>query len=533
MMFQRILIAAILLLLLSCQQKPDRIGMPQKFTGTIPDTVTLVSYNVENLFDMVDNGTEYDEYKPGQYNWNENTYEIKLNNIASVLAAMNADIAVLVEVENENAVQGLCKVLKEKKCAYPFYALGGHANRGSVMPVVLSKFPVLSETSFGVAVDAAAYNRNMLRADIFLGRDTLAVFACHWPSKLHKESARLENARLLEQRLAELPKGKDYVVAGDFNEDYDECETFHTMGGDDTRGETGLNHVLGTVSSKPMQFVAFTQKKALRAGAPGMYDTWLEQPEARRLSTMFKGRPETPDHILLPASMFDAAGISYVNHSFYAFTWNGRLLKGGAPYRWQMRYVKNARYHAGEGYSDHLPVVARFCRCAYRPDSLDTGEITSKAVSGVVGGFEDGAECWVSCVKQVKVTRDTVNPHAGKYCLKISGRAKENASAARGRMAVPAQGGQAALTMVIRGSGSLCFRMKWADDKKWTYFKGEDFSPAKAGKYTDYAFADWTSISLPLEAVPGSGKEIDVEIRTKKDREIKLFVDDVKMLCKR
>jgi endonuclease/exonuclease/phosphatase family metal-dependent hydrolase len=519
-------------ILFSCQKKPDRIGMPEKFTSTIPDTITIVSYNVENLFDMVDNGNEYEEYKPGQDNWNENTYQIKLNNIASVLSAINADLAVLVEVENENAVKALCSVLNEKKCAYQYYALGGQANKGSVMPVVLSKFPVLSEKSFGMGDNASIHDRNMLRTDIYLGRDTLAVFACHWPSKLHKESARLENARMLAEQLAGVPRKKDFLIAGDFNEDYDECETFHTMGMDDTKGVTGLNHVLGTVTSQPRGFVEYTRKKELLAG--GLFDAWLEQPEAKRLSTMFKGRPQTPDHILLPASLFDSTGISYVNNSFYAFSWNGRLLKDGAPYRWQMRYTKNARYHAGEGYSDHLPLVAKLCRCPYRPDTLDTGAGAIAAARGGPGagsGFEDGADGWVSCVKHVKVVRDTLNPHGGRYCLMLEGKAKDNASAARSRIAVPAQCGAGTLAMAVRGSGSLCLRVKGADEKKWTYFKGEDFLPAKAGKYTDYVFKKWTNISLPLSAVVGVDKEIDVEIRTKKDRDIRLFLDDVKMVC--
>jgi hypothetical protein len=262
-----------------------------------------------------------------------------------------------------------------------------------------------------------------------------------------------------------------------------------------------------------------------------LFDTWLEQPEAKRLSTMFKGRAQTPDHILLPAPLFDGMGISYVNNSFYAFSWNGRLLKDGAPFRWQMRYTKNARYHAGEGYSDHLPLVAKLCRCPYRPDSLDIGAAATTGGPGAGGGFEDGADGWVSCVKQVKVIRDTLNPYAGRYSLMLAGKAKDNASAARSRIAVPAQCGAGALIMAVRGSGSLCLRVKGADEKKWTYFKGEDFSPAKAGKYTDYVFKKWTNISLPLVSVPGSEKEIDVEIRTKKDKEIRLFVDEVKIVC--
>ncbi|HMD68033.1 MAG TPA: endonuclease/exonuclease/phosphatase family protein, partial [Chitinivibrionales bacterium] len=307
----RIIYLMALLLLFSCQQKQQRLGMPKNFSAAIPDTLVIVSYNVENLFDMIDNGDEYPEYKPNHSNWTNNTYQIKCANIASVLAQVNADIAVLVEVENENALSGLLSALAEKKCPYPYYALGGGAGGGSVMPVVLSKFPVLWEKTFGVAIGASQHTRNMLETAVYLGTETLTVFACHWPSKTHRESSRLANARLLAERLASLPKGRDYVVAGDFNEDYDECETFRTTGFDDTKGVTGLNHVLGTVSSAPGKFVVFRRKSDVASDTGvALFDPWLELPEARRLTTVYKGRPETPDHILLPASMFDTMGIS-------------------------------------------------------------------------------------------------------------------------------------------------------------------------------------------------------------------------------
>jgi endonuclease/exonuclease/phosphatase family metal-dependent hydrolase len=525
------------LLFFSCQQKPPRLGMPKHFSGTIPDTITIASYNVENLFDMVDNGDEYPEYKPNKCNWTNNTFQIKCSNIASVLAQINADIAVLVEVENENALSGLRAALAEKNCPYPFYALGGAANKGSVMPVVLSKFPILGEKTFEVSEAGSTHDRNMLEAAVYLGRDTLTVFACHWPSKTHKESARITNARLLASRLKEIPRGKDYVVAGDFNEDWDECESFHTTGLDDTKGVTGVNHVLGTVSSQPGTFVAYHKKSGrVSDSAVALFDPWLEVPEVRRFTTVYKGRCETPDHILLPPSMFDSAGISYVDNSFSPFTWNGRLMKDGAPYRWQMRFAKGGRFHVGDGYSDHLPILARLCRRPYTqrelPDTSDADESVTRSV-GNGGGFEDGADGWVSCVKGVRVSRDTVAPHTGAYCLAISGRAGQNATSARCRMIAPPSCGPGGCTLRLwlRGEGSMCFRTKVADAGRWTYFRGEEFTPAKAGKYTDYAFKRWTAISLPLAPAPESQKEFDVEIRAKKDKEVKLFVDDMRIDC--
>jgi len=39
----------------------------------------VASYNVENLFDTVEDGSEYKEYIPNnRHNWNKKTYKIKL-----------------------------------------------------------------------------------------------------------------------------------------------------------------------------------------------------------------------------------------------------------------------------------------------------------------------------------------------------------------------------------------------------------------------------------------------------------------------
>ena len=45
----------------------------------------IVSYNVENLFDLNYNKSEYKEYIPNlKSNWNKTTLNIKLNNINNI-----------------------------------------------------------------------------------------------------------------------------------------------------------------------------------------------------------------------------------------------------------------------------------------------------------------------------------------------------------------------------------------------------------------------------------------------------------------
>jgi endonuclease/exonuclease/phosphatase family metal-dependent hydrolase len=531
-MDKRIIAAVLALCLLSCQNKPGRIGMPAHFTGVIPDTITVVSYNVENFFDLRDNGDEYPEYKPGQCNWTKNTFAAKCNNIASVLAALHADVAVLVEVESEDAVAALCAACRSKGIVFPFYALGNRPNKSNTMPVVLSRFPVLAEQGFGVDVGPSLHARNMVRADIYLGNDTLTVFGCHWPSKKFLESKRLDNAKILARQIEKLPAKRDYIIAGDFNSNYDECETFHTDGLDDTKGLTGINHVLKTAACRPQEAIASAAVPGCAAGATPYCDPWLSLPRQKRMSTVYQGRSQTPDHILLPASMFDSAGLSYVNNSFTPFTWNGRLLKNGTPFRWQMRYEKQVRMHVGEGFSDHLPLSVMLCRSPYQSDGLDTidKEKPPRPLSGTGPfGFETGCEGWVACAPHMLCEQDTLAPAGGRYCLKIAGTAKANACAARSRLGAPKQRGlsRCSLLMSLRGKGTLTIRVRVVDTKQWSYFNGPSFTQSRAAKYFEYLFPKWKKISLSLSSLPDSAQEIEAEIRAKKGADLELWIDDV------
>jgi hypothetical protein len=519
---------------LSCQNRPQRIGMPQHFSGKIPDTLTVMSYNVENLFDMTDNGGEYPEFKPNACNWTANTYTAKLTNISSVIAAVNPQVAVLVEVENEKAVLDLCKACSDHGCGFPYFAIGDPKSGSNTRPVVLSKLPVLWEKSFGI-IPGAPHERPMLEAAVYCGRDTVLVFACHWPSKKNPESFRIERARLLKSRLDALADSQEYIVAGDFNENFDESETFRTAGFDDTQGKTGINHVLGTMISRPGQGARYVRPQELAsiAHAQGLFDPWCAVPERERFSEAFEGRRETPDHMLLPASLFDGRGISYVNNSFAPFTWNGRLLKDGVPLRWQMRYANHERIHVGDGFSDHVPIVLKLVRAPYRADTAAT-DASGERGTVPQGGFEDGADGFLAATKKILVERDTLMPKSGRYCLRLTGETKSSGCAVRARLFIPEQCGTEAgvLSLCLRGTGTLGLRCRAPGEKKWAYFVGPAFSQARAGKYTDYNFTKWRTTRLPLSALPKDLGEIEFEIRTKKDSALDLRIDDVKVVCR-
>ncbi len=495
-----------------------------------------MEYNVENLFDMVDNGTEYPEYKPGAYNWTLSTVQTKLDNIASVIAEINAHIAVLVEIENENAVKELLSALRKKKCEYPYYALGDQPNRTITIPVILSRFPLFNTQWHGVAafVDGdTVFSRNILETDVFLGQDTLKVFACHWPSKIEPESRRVGAAKVLKERLDRIPRSTPYLIAGDFNENYDECSSFHTLGLDDSYGVTGINHVLGTLRAQSGASIEYmTKRHVCRSEKIRHFDPWLDLPEDKRMSEVFKRQKNTPDHILLSPGLFDSLGFSYVDYSFRVFAWNGRLLFNGSPYRWQMRFNGQRKYHRGQGYSDHLPILVRLCRGPFHFDSLAPDTVTRANRKNPIGtvGFETGHEGWVSCSPYISLRRDTNNVRSGLYCLKISGgETKQNGCAARSILSLNMKDDSLRhfCSMNIRGHGTLTLRMRAPRNKKWTYFNGADFKLAKGAKYTEYDLPDWISVRFPLLFESSVIREIEIEIRIKKETSMELWIDDI------
>ena len=496
-----------------------------------------MEYNVENLFDMVDNGTEYPEYKPGACNWTLSTFQTKLDNIASVIAAARPDIAVLLEIENENALQALLKTLKNKKCPFDYYALGDRPNRSITMPCIISRFPVTNLEGYGVPITAGyTIGRNLLEADVFLGRDTLKVFACHWSSKKEPESIRMAAAFLLKERLARVPLQKDYIIAGDLNENYDECANFHTLGLDDTHGKTGINHVIGTVRSDQGAFTDYvTKKNILTEKDMRHFDPWLDLPENKRMSEVYRHKDNTPDHILLPVSLFDSIGLSYVDRSFRVFSWDGRLLLNGVPFRWQIRFENHRKFHKAEGYSDHLPIMLKICKGPFhsdaqaQPDTINSSKISGH---GKPGGFESGMEGWVSCAPHITCIRDTAQVRWGRYCLKISGSAgKQNVCAARAMLQcdLPDNSLQRVLVLALNGQGTLSFRTRTQKNKKWTYYTGERFELAKAAKYTVYNFTQWKTVELPLTGQSAPPRDIEFEIRVKKQTAIDLRIDNIKI----
>jgi len=318
----------------------------------------VATYNVENLFDMSLQGTEYKEYIPGKHCWSEPMMEIKLNHAAEVICDLDADIVGLQEVENDSILKKLQKRLEEVGCGYQYRAITTKPNT-SIQVALFSRYPIQAYRELTVSYEPNV--RNILEADVEVQGHPLKLFVNHWKSKSRggTESKRMAYAEKLKERIAMLPLGLDYIVMGDLNSNYDAYLTLsHRL--DDTNGRTGINDVLLTVHNEKL-----LQKHEIAKAQKGShYNLWQELPFTQRWSHKFYGNKSTLDHILLPASMFDEKGIDYVNHSFRVFKAPYLFASKGQINRWQYGHGK----HLGKGYSDHLPVYAVFDMHPYVPD---------------------------------------------------------------------------------------------------------------------------------------------------------------------
>lgn len=309
----------------------------------------VASYNVENLFDLKYDKTEYNEYIPNnKSNWNKKTYAIKLQNISKVINELDSDILALQEIESQEALNDLLNYLPQYK-----YSSFIKNKKSSIGLAVISKYPIIHTKRIEISSDKN-YLRPIQEVLVNIKDKKIIIFNNHWRSKRGSENERIEYALSLQNYLKAFHNTIEYILVGDFNSNYNEFQTFiNDKKLNNTYGITGINQVLNTTMDN--KFV--TKENILDFKKIVHYNLWIEKDFNNRFSYKYKGESNTPDNILLSASLFDNQGISYINNSFNVFK-PSYLYKNDKISRWKIK-GKN-RTHEGIGFSDHLPIYASF-----------------------------------------------------------------------------------------------------------------------------------------------------------------------------
>ncbi|MBN2351274.1 MAG: endonuclease/exonuclease/phosphatase family protein [Spirochaetales bacterium] len=316
-------------------------------------TITVLSYNVGNLFDGADDGTEYREYDPGRGTWNESCFRLKLARIALAVRRSvpgGPNIVMLQEIENRNVLlrlrdDGLGDQGYRYAACYP--SPGGATTVG-----ILSRFPLSRVAAYQLAPWKRETLRPVLEAAADADGTAVHLFCVHLKSKNNgkdkdTEKPRLEAAGIIARRVREIAAaepGAAVVVAGDFNERADEYARAKRA------YQTALvrldDHAPASFAEASLLLCGSPASSGVRDGAVIFFDPWLAAPGTPPGSYWYKRHWEDIDHALfLPGS----SGLVYV--SFRAVSEPDMLHpRTRAPLAWD-------RKKPNQGFSDHLPIL--------------------------------------------------------------------------------------------------------------------------------------------------------------------------------
>jgi len=209
----------------------------QAFTQKKTENLIVCFYNVENLFDTIDQPVLLDEeFTPdSKKNWNTTKYFKKLDNVARVLSSMSndklPDIIGLSEVENISVLEDLIEMPGLKAGNYGIVHEESPDVRGIDVALLYNRNTVKVRNHEVIPVklpfDTTFRTRDILYIHLEANdKNDIHVFVNHWSSRRGGEKAsepkRLYSAVALRRKI-DILLSKDsqsrFIIMGDFNDE--------------------------------------------------------------------------------------------------------------------------------------------------------------------------------------------------------------------------------------------------------------------------------------------------------------------------
>lgn len=201
---------------------------------------TISFYNVENLFDTIDDPKTFDDdyTTDGKRKWTDKRYRIKIKKLSAVISKLGMNrskyppaIVGLVEVENAKVISDLINSSNLKKQHYGFVHHDSPDERGIDVALLYNKqvFELLTSETFPVLLKNDAgerdYTRDILKVSGNLHGELVHILVNHWPSRregvIESEPKRMiaaETARTIIAQIKDTHFDAKIIVMGDFND---------------------------------------------------------------------------------------------------------------------------------------------------------------------------------------------------------------------------------------------------------------------------------------------------------------------------
>lgn len=201
---------------------------------------TIAFYNVENLFDTINDPNKFDEASPIMElkSGREEVYVNKVQNMAFAISKIGADISKntpaiigLSEVENRSVIEDLANdpVLVSKNYGIIHYESPDERGIDVALMYQKSLFKPLDSKSFELKLRDSDgdrdYTRDQLLVSGYLDGDLMHIIVNHWPSRSggearsrsKREEAAALNRRIIDSLQSDNPYAKIFTM-GDLND---------------------------------------------------------------------------------------------------------------------------------------------------------------------------------------------------------------------------------------------------------------------------------------------------------------------------
>jgi len=311
---------------------------------------TVAFYNVENLFDTINDVNKNDEASPIMEIEKGRTeiYNKKLKNLSKVISEIGYSetnsfptIVGLSEVENKTVIEDLINTGKLKDGNYGISHFDSPDARGIDVALIYRKefFKVLNEKNHKLILNddtsgEIIFTRDQLVVDGLLEGDRYFLIINHWPSRyggeLRSRPFRNKAAKLnieIIDSLNSTHKNPKIITMGDFN--------------DDPKNES----IKDILNSKNYQ---------LNLNDNDLYNPY-ENMHTEGIGTLvYRGYWNLFDQIIISRSLLNKSSKAFSFYNSFIFKEKYLINQDGNYKGYPFRSFAGGRYL--DGYSDHLPV---------------------------------------------------------------------------------------------------------------------------------------------------------------------------------
>jgi predicted extracellular nuclease len=319
--------------------------------GKLPSSFMVVSWNVENLYDTLnDPQTQDEDYTPkSKLGWTTGRYNKKLLDIATVLSLIDhgklPDVVGLCEIENRSVLRDLVQQSPIKAASYKIVHEESDDPRGIDVALLYRSDHFKVMNSFRIPVHYPGEKNSRSRGILYirgiaLGKDTLHIFVNHWKSRngdeTETEVKRDFDASMLRLRIDSLllrDRNSKILCLGDMN---------------DESTNNSISNVLKASCETTFPFKS------------DLVDLMCSQKQLGIGSYSYKGRWLMLDHIILSKSLLNRKTNLYASPLDAKVFNNALLLKENPKANEKVPYKTYGGDKYMGGVSDHLPVYVNF-----------------------------------------------------------------------------------------------------------------------------------------------------------------------------